>query len=147
MPPSDVGLLVLNVLFTKPGLPTRSTPGDEQLLCSIGGVPVVWKERHGDILDPSVIEEAISRFGVQLISDCFRNIFRHSASTFAVTHVISYLGPIFTRFCAFPSAAQQFQIDDVQVPLMRMTWEMVRTADEYGKPGTLPGGGMTMLVK
>lgn len=144
---NDVGQLVLNVLFGKPGLPERLAVGDEDLICSIGGVPIVVNEHHGDILTTSVVNEAISKFGIDHISDRFRGIFANSSSQYAVTHVLSYMGLIFARFCALARVAQQFQADGVQVQLMRMTWQMVRTADDYAEPGVLAGKGMELVMR
>lgn len=119
--------MIFRLLFTKPGLPTREQATDDQLLAAFGVIMRHYPKI--DLLGDAFLTEAVSTFGLTLISNRFKKIFVNSKEADAVASVIGFVAPIFRRFCSLQNAARQFQNDGLPVHLIRMVWRLVSASD------------------
>lgn len=128
IPACDITRLVFKLLFTKPGLPTLDDPVDEDLLQAFF---VIAGDSRRDVIHHTLFEDAVSTFGLTLISNRFKKFFVHAESSRAndIATIIAYVGPLFRRFCAIRDLARQFQEDGIHVHVIRKIWKVVDASD------------------
>lgn len=138
--------MIFRLLFTQPGLPTRARPSDEQIMVSFGNLTKKYKAMNRDLLSDSLIEEAVSKYGVTLISSRFKKIFIHSKERSVVANIIMFIGPLFRRFTSIRRLARQFQIDKIHIPLIRMLWRLVDAVDSTSWDRSVTRTGLDLII-
>lgn len=72
MPKDEISKLILSLLFTRPGLPTRQAAVDEQLIYAVGAIYLNYQK--AELIDHHIVDWSLESFGLPLISNRFKEV-------------------------------------------------------------------------